>query len=80
MFVQMLYQEIKILKQAGAELGQAQLKLELGFTSIKIFCIELKTKLEKVVTENSLIANYREHEFSMPRCNLSSSTTPPLLH
>ena len=31
----------KNLKQAGAELGQAQLKLELGFTSIKICCIEL---------------------------------------
>ena len=30
-----------IIKQAGVELGQAQLKLELGFTSIKICCIEL---------------------------------------
>ena len=30
-----------IVKQAGAELGQAQLKLELDFTSIKICCIEL---------------------------------------
>ena len=29
------------MKQAGAELGQAQLKLELGFTSIKICFIEL---------------------------------------
>ena len=26
----------KLSKQAGAELGQAQLKLQLGFTSIKI--------------------------------------------
>ena len=29
-------QFIQIPKQAGAELGQAQIKLELGFTSIKI--------------------------------------------
>ena len=29
------------LKQAGAELGQAQLKLELGFTLIKVCCISL---------------------------------------
>ena len=27
--------KVKIQKQAGAELGQAQLKLGLGFTSIK---------------------------------------------
>ena len=27
-----------ILEEAGAELGQAQLKLELGFTSNRIFC------------------------------------------
>ena len=27
-------------KQAGPELGKAQLKLELGFTSFKICCIE----------------------------------------
>ena len=26
---------VKNVKQAGAELGQAQLKLEMGFTSIK---------------------------------------------
>ena len=31
----------KQTKQAGAELGQAQIKLGLGFTSIKICCIEL---------------------------------------
>ena len=30
-------------EQAGAELGQTQLKLELGFTSIKICCIKLMT-------------------------------------
>ena len=30
-----------IKKQAGAELGQAQLKLELGFTSTKIWAIAL---------------------------------------
>ena len=30
-----------ISKQAGAELGQAQLKLELGFTSTKIWGITL---------------------------------------
>ena len=28
-------------KQAGAELGQAQLQLELGFTLIKVCCITL---------------------------------------
>ena len=28
-------------KQAGAELGQAQLQLELGFTFIKVCCITL---------------------------------------
>ena len=28
-------------KQAGAELGQAQLQLELGFTLIKVCCIVL---------------------------------------
>ena len=32
-------------KQAGAELGQAQLKLELGFASINICCIKLMTRL-----------------------------------
>ena len=31
----------KNAKQAGAELGQAQLKLELGFTSTKIWGITL---------------------------------------
>ena len=31
----------KNAKQAGAELGQAQLKLELGFTSTKIWGIAL---------------------------------------
>ena len=31
----------KCLKQSGAELGQAQLKLELGFTSNMICCIKL---------------------------------------
>ena len=30
-----------IVKQAGAELGQAQLQLELGFTLIKVCCITL---------------------------------------
>ena len=29
----------EIEKQAGAELGQAQLQLELGFTLIKVCCI-----------------------------------------
>ena len=28
-------------EQAGAELGQAQLQLELGFTLIKVCCISL---------------------------------------
>ena len=36
------YPEMKILmEQAGAELGQAQLQLELGFTLIKVCCISL---------------------------------------
>ena len=39
-------------KQAGAELGQAQLKLELGFTSIKICCITL------------MITNYLQTSYS----------------
>ena len=33
-------------KQAGAELGQAQLRLELGFTLIEICCIKLITRLD----------------------------------
>ena len=32
-------------KQAGAELGQAQLKLELGFNSNKICCIKLMPRV-----------------------------------
>ena len=32
-------------EQAGAELGQAQLKMELGFTLSKIYCIKLMTRL-----------------------------------
>ena len=32
-------------QQAGAELGQAQLKLELDFTLIKICCNKLMTRL-----------------------------------
>ena len=48
----------KKIKQAGAELGQAQLKLELDFTLIKICCI------------TSLITNYlplhiNEHNMSV---------------
>ena len=31
----------KVGKQAGAELGQAQLKLELGFTSLKPVALNL---------------------------------------
>ena len=34
------FQRIKFI-QAGAELGQAQLQLELGFTLIKVYCIIL---------------------------------------
>ena len=34
-----------MVKQAGAELGQAEVKLELGFTSIKICCVKLMTRL-----------------------------------
>ena len=33
------------MQQAGAELGQDQLTLELGFTLIKIFCIKLMTRI-----------------------------------
>ena len=35
---------VKTEQQTGAELGQAQLKLELGFTSITICCIKLMTE------------------------------------
>ena len=31
-----LHSKFEIIEQAGAELGQAQIKLELGFTLIKI--------------------------------------------
>ena len=46
-------------KQAGAELGQAQLKLELGFTSIKICCITL-------MITNYLPLHITEHNKSVP--------------
>ena len=36
-----LYRNRKIQEQAGTELGQAQLQLELSFTLIKICCITL---------------------------------------
>ena len=42
-------------KQAGAELGQAQLKLELGFTLSKICCIKLMTRLTIDFTKFKLI-------------------------
>ena len=35
----------KYYKQAGAELDQSQLQLELGFTSLKICCITFMTRL-----------------------------------
>ena len=35
------YIVIDYIEQAGAELGQAQLQLELGFTLIKVCCISL---------------------------------------
>ena len=44
-------------KQAGAELGQAQLKLELSLTSIKIRCIKLMTRLTHKFEENSVWLN-----------------------
>ena len=40
-------------EQAGAELGQTQLKLELGFTSIKICCIKLITYLHLLIYTTS---------------------------
>ena len=45
---------VKNAKQAGAELGQAQIRLELGFISNKICWPKLK-----VVIEYNLIANYQ---------------------
>ena len=33
--------KINSFKQAGAELGHAQIQLELGFTLIKVCCITL---------------------------------------
>ena len=35
-FLSLVYTTINLKKQAGAELGQAQLKLELGFTSLNL--------------------------------------------
>ena len=35
----------KTTKQAGAELGQFQLKLKLSFSWFKIFCIKLTDKI-----------------------------------
>ena len=35
------FTSVKIPQQAGTELGQAQLQLELGFTLIKVCCITL---------------------------------------
>ena len=46
----------QLLKQAGAELGQAQTQLELGFTLIKVCCIML------------IITNY--HYISLSTINL----------
>ena len=48
-------------KQAGAELGQAQLQLELGFTLIKVCCITL------------IITNY--HYISLSTIGLSFVTS-----
>ena len=39
--VGLLFQVIVYQEQAGAELGQAQLQLEIGFTLIKVCCISL---------------------------------------
>ena len=50
---------IKKWKQAGAELRQAQLKLELGFTLIKICCISL-------LITNYLPLHINEHNMSVP--------------
>ena len=38
-YASMQYASIQGCKQAGAELGQAQLKLRLDFTLVKISCI-----------------------------------------
>ena len=43
------------LKQAGAELGHAQLKLELGFTSTKIWGIAL------IITNSYELLQITEH-------------------
>ena len=43
--VNLRYYQQKCKKKARAELGQAQLKLELGFTSFNICCIEFMTRL-----------------------------------
>ena len=40
-FYQLITDRQFIREQAGAELGQAQLQLELGFTLIKVCCIIL---------------------------------------
>ena len=52
-------------KQAGAELGHAQLQLELGFTLIKVCCITL------------MISNYHYIALSKKPVNL---VTPTYMH
>ena len=51
-----------IIKQAGAELGQAHLQLELRFTLIKVCCILL------------MITNYHYISLSIKSVNLVTST------
>ena len=44
-------------KQAGAELDQAQLQMELGFTLIKVCCITLMIQLPLDITDHNVLVN-----------------------
>ena len=43
--LKMIHNYEKLLQQAGSELGQAQLKLELGFTSTNLYPIDEQESL-----------------------------------
>ena len=73
----------KVKKQAGAELGQAQLTLELDFTSIRMLCIELmiaKCYQPIHITEHDQPVQGTTHLFIKLKANLSSNWTELVLN
>ena len=84
MYSELVYGSKVFMRENKNKLGLNWAKLSSNWNwallQLRSVALNCSTKIEKVVTEYSLIANYREHEFPMPGCNLSSSTTPPLLH